>query len=211
MAKEQNKPKSQRVPPIMGMKITNVMSMAETIALADDSECAGTRSGVGNRRRYNEISSRYFNYHLISLDQFPLQPSRHGSGTKSYISYQNRLEHRRTDSGTVEPTSQTNNTQIQEILPHEEWKQDETINKVLQHLDIKYGQSRTEKVEECVEDLLRFKEDLDEEDDVLILVMKEINQRRKDLDITQDEWSAVWMLGRMRKRKKVDKYEIQTL
>ena len=40
-------------------------------------------------------------------------------------------------------------TQIQKILPHEECKQDQTINKVLQHLDIKYGQSRTEKVEEC--------------------------------------------------------------
>ena len=113
--------------------------------------------------------------------------------------------------GTVEPTSQTNNTQIQEIPPHEEWKQDQTINKVLQHLDIKYGQSRTEKVEECVEDLLRFMEDQHEEDNVLILAMKEINQRRKELNITQDEWSAVWMLGRMRKRKKVDKYEIQTL
>ena len=149
MAKEQNKPQSQRVPPTMGMKITNVMSMAETTALADVSECAGTRSGVGNRRRYNEISSRYFNDYSISLDQFPLQPSRHGSGTKSYISYQTRLEHRRTDLGTVEPTSQTNKTQVQEIPPHEERKQDQTINKVLQHLDIKYGQSRTEKVEEC--------------------------------------------------------------
>ena len=49
--KEQNKLQSQWMPPTMGMKITNVISMAETTALADVSECAGTRSGVGNRRR----------------------------------------------------------------------------------------------------------------------------------------------------------------
>ena len=41
--------------------------------------------------------------------------------------------------------------------------------------------------------------------------MKEIYQRRKELNITQDEWFEVWMLGRMRKRKIMDDYEIQNL
>ena len=42
------------------------------------------------------------------------------------------------------------------ILPVLEKKQDQTIKKVLELLDIKYGRSRMEKVEECVEDLLKF-------------------------------------------------------
>ena len=45
------------------------------------------------------------------------------------------------------------------ILPVLEKKQDQTIKKVLELLDIKYGRSGTEKVEECVEDLLNFRED----------------------------------------------------
>ena len=42
------------------------------------------------------------------------------------------------------------------VLPVLEMKQDQTIKKSLELLDIKHGRSRTEEVEECVEDLLRF-------------------------------------------------------
>ena len=62
------------------------------------------------------------------------------------------------------------------ILPVLEKKQDERIKKVLGLLDVKYGRIRTEKVEECVEDLLKFREDQYKEDNELILAMKELNQ-----------------------------------
>ena len=78
-------------------------------------------------------------------------------------------------------------------------------------LDIKYGRTITEKVEECVEDLSRVREDQHEEDNELILAMKEINQRHKELSISQEEWFAVWMLLRMRKRYRMDNYEFQAL
>ena len=42
------------------------------------------------------------------------------------------------------------------VLPILEKKQDQTIKKALELLDIKYGRSRTERVKECVEDLLKF-------------------------------------------------------
>ena len=60
-------------------------------------------------------------------------------------------------------------------------------------------------------DWLQFKEDQFEEDGELILAMKEINQRRKDLEMTDDEWVAVWMLGNIKKRRKIDKYVYQAL
>ena len=41
--------------------------------------------------------------------------------------------------------------------------------------------------------------------------MKDINQRQKELKITQDEWLAVWMMGRMRERKRIDGHELQAL
>ena len=68
------------------------------------------------------------------------------------------------------------------VLPKVE---DQTLDKVVALLDIKYGRSRTEKIQECVEDILKFKEDQYEEDGELILTIKEIRQREIDLKITQ--------------------------
>ena len=41
--------------------------------------------------------------------------------------------------------------------------------------------------------------------------MKELNQRCKELKMTQDEWYAVSILVKMRKRKRMDNFEIQAL
>ena len=41
--------------------------------------------------------------------------------------------------------------------------------------------------------------------------MKELNQRRKKLSMTEDEWVAVWMLCIIKKRKRLDKFIYQAL
>ena len=62
-----------------------------------------------------------------------------------------------------------------------------------------------------MEDWLKLKEDQYEDDGDSILAMKEINQRRKELKMMEDEWFAIWMLGNVRKRKIIDKIEYQSL
>ena len=62
-----------------------------------------------------------------------------------------------------------------------------------------------------MEDWLKFKEDQYEDDGDSILAMKEINQRRKELKMMEDEWFAIWMLGNVRKRKIIDTFEYQSL
>ena len=86
-----------------------------------------------------------------------------------------------------------------QILPVLVKKMDQTIDKVIGLLDTKYGRTRTEKVEEQVEDLLKFREDQFKDDDDLVLAMKELNQRRLELKMTQEEFYSVWMLGKMEK------------
>ena len=76
------------------------------------------------------------------------------------------------------------------VLPVLEKKQDQTIKKVLELLEVKYGRSRTGKIKECVKDILIFREDQYEENEELILAMKEIRQKEKELKHTQDEWFA---------------------
>ncbi len=97
------------------------------------------------------------------------------------------------------------------VLPVLEKKQDQNVKRVLELLDVKYGRTRIEKVEECVKDWLEFKEDQFEEEDELLLAMKEINQRRNELKISENEWFSTWMLGRVKKRKRMDNFEYQAL
>ena len=73
------------------------------------------------------------------------------------------------------------------ILPVLKKKNDQTMKRVLELIDIKYGQTQTEKIEEIVEDWMRFRDDQFEDDGELLLGMKELNQRRKDLRMTDNE------------------------
>ena len=79
---------------------------------------------------------------------------------------------------------------------------DHTVDRVARLLDMRYGRSRTRKVEDAIEDLFKFREDNYEDDDELMLAMKELIQRRVDLKMTFDEFHSIWMLQKMKKRKK---------
>ena len=41
--------------------------------------------------------------------------------------------------------------------------------------------------------------------------MKELRQKKKDLNITEDEWNVVWMLTMVKKRKRIDRFIQQAL
>ena len=77
------------------------------------------------------------------------------------------------------------------ILPVIETKDDQNVKKVVTLLEERYGRTRTEKVEEAIEDLFKFREDNYEDDDELMLAMSELRQRRGELEITFDELHIV--------------------
>ena len=62
-----------------------------------------------------------------------------------------------------------------------------------------------------MEDWSNFRDDQYEDDGELLLGMKELNQRIRDLKMTDDEWVNVRMLSIVKKRKKVDKFIYQAL
>ena len=55
-------------------------------------------------------------------------------------------------------------------------KNDQTIDKVVGLLDDRYGRSRTEKVEEAIDDFFKLREDQYEDYDELMLAMKELSK-----------------------------------
>ena len=75
----------------------------------------------------------------------------------------------------------------------------------------RYGRTRTEKVEEVIENLFRFRENQYEDDDELMLAMSELRQRRVELEVTFDEFHTVWMLQKLKKRRKMENFELQSL
>ena len=60
------------------------------------------------------------------------------------------------------------------ILPVLIENTDQTVDKVVGHLDGKYRRSRNEKVEEVLEDIFKFREDQNKDDDDIMLAMKEL-------------------------------------
>ena len=82
---------------------------------------------------------------------------------------------------------------------------------LLEILSIKYGRTRIEKIEDFMEEWTKLKGEDYDDDGELLLGMKEINQRRTELKITEDEWVATWMLGIVKKREKLDRFSYQAL
>ena len=59
--------------------------------------------------------------------------------------------------------------------------------------------------------MLRFREDQYEDNDELMLAMSELRQRRVELEITFVKFHTFWMLQKLKKRRKMENYELQTL
>ena len=97
------------------------------------------------------------------------------------------------------------------ILPVLETKEEQTLKRVLEILTLNYGRTRVEKIEDFMDDWSRFKDDHYEDDSELFLGMKELNQRRKELKMTEDKRVAVWMLNIVKKRRRIDKFVYQSL
>lgn len=97
------------------------------------------------------------------------------------------------------------------ILPILIRKTDQTLDKVIKLLDAKYRRSRTDKVKEAIEDLLKFREDQYEDDDELILAMRELRQKCVKLKMTFEEFHSGWILPKLKKQKRMENFEIQAL
>ena len=97
------------------------------------------------------------------------------------------------------------------ILPVLETKVDQTLKKVLEILILKYGRTRVEKIEDFMDNWSKLRDDQYEDDAELLLGMRELNQRHRELKKTEDEWVSVWILGIVKKRKRLDKFVYQSL
>ena len=78
-------------------------------------------------------------------------------------------------------------------------------------MDRKYGRSILEKIEECVQNWLDFKESDFETEDELLFAMEEVGNRKNELKMSDAEWFSIWMLETVKKRKTVEMFQYQSL
>ena len=68
-----------------------------------------------------------------------------------------------------------------------ERKEDQVVWKVIEIFDRKYWRSRLEKIEECVQNWLEFKESDFETEDELLFAMEEVGNRKNELKMLDAE------------------------
>ena len=68
-----------------------------------------------------------------------------------------------------------------------ETKVDQILKKVLEILILKYGRTRVEKIEDFMDNWSKFRDDQYEDDAELLLGMRELNQRQRELKISEDK------------------------
>ena len=85
------------------------------------------------------------------------------------------------------------------------------MKKVFEILTLMYGCTRVEKIEDFMDNWSKFRDDQYEDDAELLLGMRELNQRRRELKMTEDELVTVWMHSIIKKRKRLDKFVYQCL
>ena len=68
------------------------------------------------------------------------------------------------------------------------------VKEVIKCLEDRYGKTRIEKLEELIVDLMRFKVEDYEEEGNFLHAMEEIHRRKKEMNVIDEKWHAVWML-----------------
>ena len=81
------------------------------------------------------------------------------------------------------------------------------VKEVIKCLEDRYGRTRLEKLEELVVDWMRFKVDDYEEEGDFLHAMEEIQRRKKEINVIDEEWHAVWMLKKAKKRRGMNDFQ----
>ena len=87
----------------------------------------------------------------------------------------------------------------------------QTIKELLQQLDIKYGRTRLEELEELMEEWVKFNFNEYENEEEYLFAQEKLISRQDEKEITMREWNAVWMMYGASQRKGMESYQLLEL
>merc|ERR1712240_268355 len=80
-----------------------------------------------------------------------------------------------------------------------------------QQLDIKYGRTRLEELEELMEEWVKFNFNEYENEEEYLFAQEKLISRQDEKKITMREWNAVWMMYGTKQRKGIENYQLLEL
>ena len=87
----------------------------------------------------------------------------------------------------------------------------QAVERIVEMLEEKYGKTRLEQVEELVSEWMKFNTNEYEKEDEYLYAMEKLYSRKVEKEIEDKEWFSVWMMIEVRKRKGMEKFELQEL
>ena len=87
----------------------------------------------------------------------------------------------------------------------------QTIKEILKLLDIKYGRTRLEDLEELMEEWIKFNFNEHENEEEYLFAQEKLITRQNEKQVTLKEWNAIWMMYGAKQRKGIEYYQLHQL
>ena len=87
----------------------------------------------------------------------------------------------------------------------------QTIKEILKLLDIKYGRTRLEELEELMEDWIKFNFNEHDNEEEYLFAQEKIISRQNETKVTLTEWNAIWMMHGAKQRKGIESFQLLQL
>merc|ERR1711873_141571 len=85
------------------------------------------------------------------------------------------------------------------------------VKDLLKLLDIKYGRTRLEDLEELMEDWIKFNFNEHESEEEYLFAQEKLIARQDEKQVTLKEWNTIWMMYGAKQRKGIENYQLLEL
>merc|ERR1712237_221465 len=87
----------------------------------------------------------------------------------------------------------------------------QTVKNLIELLDIKYGRTRLEELEELMDDWIKFNFNEHENDEEYVFAQEKLIARQEEKQISLKEWNTIWLMYGAKQRKGIENYQLQEL
>merc|ERR1712029_161328 len=86
-----------------------------------------------------------------------------------------------------------------------------TVIEITKLLKLKYGRTRTEELEELMEEWIKFNFNEHDSEEDYIFSQEKIIARQNETKVTLAEWNAIWMMHGAKQRKGIESFQLHQL
>ena len=87
----------------------------------------------------------------------------------------------------------------------------QNVKEIIELLDLKYGRTRLEELEELMEDWIKFNFNEHESEEEYLFAQEKMITRQEEKQVTLKEWNTIWMMYGAKQRKGIENYQLLEL